>query len=216
MTSVLSAEDFDDLHDFIRVQVAAGYAPADEIVEEAVEQFADSDLDAQRAAGRRRGDHRAGAGGAPRRAGQLARRAPTATGSTPPSPSSTPAGILARQHFSCCGTCGAEEIKVVIQQTAKAGLPARGFTFFHVAGHRVRGGRRVALPQLRLGRRRQGQRGRDRPRGHRRAAAARARSTVERQARPPHRPAPHLAAPPPLTVTTFLCRSRADAGGLIV
>ena len=45
MTSALSAEDFDDLHDFIKVQVTAGYAPADEIVEEALDKFAESGPD---------------------------------------------------------------------------------------------------------------------------------------------------------------------------
>src|SRR5262245_45665504 len=44
MTSALSSEDFDDLHDFIRVQVAAGYAPINDIVDEAVDVFADTAL----------------------------------------------------------------------------------------------------------------------------------------------------------------------------
>ena len=39
---------------------------------------------------------------------------------------------MARQHFSCCGTCGAHEIHDEIEQAEKAGRPARGFTFFHV------------------------------------------------------------------------------------
>jgi hypothetical protein len=42
------------------------------------------------------------------------------------------AGILARQHFSCCGTCGAHEIHDELDQAEKAGQPVRGFTFFHV------------------------------------------------------------------------------------
>jgi len=41
-------------------------------------------------------------------------------------------GIVARQHFSCCGTCGATEIQDEMEQAEKAGLPVRGFTFFHV------------------------------------------------------------------------------------
>jgi len=131
MTSALSAEDFDDLHDFIKVQVAAGYAPADEIVDEAVEVFTDSTLDVQAL--------RVAAGAITEQA-IVGHR--TEQGSWPATTDCDrldaafaeldTAGILARQHFSCCGTCGAEEIKVVIQQTQKAGLAARGFTFFHI------------------------------------------------------------------------------------
>jgi hypothetical protein len=131
MTSALNAEDFDDLHDFIKVQVAAGYAPADEIVEEAVEAFADSSLDpeALRVAAAAITEqaivgHRAEQGSWPETTDCDRLDAAFAELDT--------AGILARQHFSCCGTCGAEEIKVVVQQTKKAGLAARGFTFFHI------------------------------------------------------------------------------------
>jgi hypothetical protein len=41
------------------------------------------------------------------------------------------AGIVARQHFSCCGTCGAAEISDEIE-AARARRPVRGYTFFHV------------------------------------------------------------------------------------
>ena len=44
MTAALAPEDFDDLHEFIRVQMAAGYAPIADLVDEAVEVFADTSL----------------------------------------------------------------------------------------------------------------------------------------------------------------------------
>ncbi|MGE5830625.1 MAG: DUF6891 domain-containing protein, partial [Micromonosporaceae bacterium] len=42
------------------------------------------------------------------------------------------AGILARQHFSCCGTCGANDIREAMQQAEKDGYASRGYTFFHL------------------------------------------------------------------------------------
>ncbi len=41
-------------------------------------------------------------------------------------------GVIARQNFSCCGTCGSTEIWDEIQAAQDAGLPARGYAFFHV------------------------------------------------------------------------------------
>ena len=45
--TALDPSDFDDLLEFIRVQVAAGYAPAPDMVDEAVDVFADTTLDPQ-------------------------------------------------------------------------------------------------------------------------------------------------------------------------
>src|SRR5262245_60099652 len=105
MTAVLGPDAFDDLHEFVRVQVAAGYASLEEIVDEAVEVFADETLDP---AGLRAAAH------------AIADRALTAHLAEQagwPSPTDcdrldaafaelADAGILARQHFSCCGVCG--------------------------------------------------------------------------------------------------------------
>ncbi len=41
-------------------------------------------------------------------------------------------GVIARQNFSCCGTCGSGEIWDEIQTARDAGLPARGYAFYHV------------------------------------------------------------------------------------
>jgi len=127
MTSGLSPADFDELHDFVKVQVAAGYASFDDIVDEAVEVFdgALPDPQALRAA---------------------------ATAITEQSiaahvldqaqwPEQTDCdrldaafaeldglGILARQHYSCCGTCGSNDIRIEMGRATAA----RGFTFFHI------------------------------------------------------------------------------------
>jgi hypothetical protein len=132
MTSPLSAEDFDDLHDFIKVQVAVGYATIGEIVEEAVQVFAaDTTADANALRGA---------------ALAVADRALSAHVADQANwPDTTDCdrldtafaeldrtGIVARQHFSCCGTCGAHEIHDEMDQAEKAGTPPRGYTFFHV------------------------------------------------------------------------------------
>jgi hypothetical protein len=131
MRSLLSPEDFDDLHDFIRVQVAAGFAPLVEIIDEAAEVFADVTpnhtalADAARAVAERAlADHRATQATWPARTDCDRLDAAFAE--------LTQAGIVARQHFSCCGTCGADEIREEMDQAEKAGLPVRGYTFFHV------------------------------------------------------------------------------------
>ena len=41
-------------------------------------------------------------------------------------------GIVARQNFSCCGTCGAGEIWDEMQTQIENGRARRGYTFYHV------------------------------------------------------------------------------------
>ena len=41
-------------------------------------------------------------------------------------------GVIARQHFSCCGTCGSSEIWDEVNAAEEAGRPARGYAFYHV------------------------------------------------------------------------------------
>ncbi|MEZ5998963.1 MAG: hypothetical protein R3B98_09745 [Hyphomonas sp.] len=40
-------------------------------------------------------------------------------------------GIVARQHFTCCGTCGASEIGAEIDDFEDLGRAAKGYAFFH-------------------------------------------------------------------------------------
>src|SRR5262245_39759146 len=131
LTPGISREDFDDLHEFIRTHIAAGYETDDEIVAEAVDVFATNGaspvavLTAARAiadqAAAAHADQQAGWAGA-----TDCDRLDAAFADL------EAVGILARQHFSCCGSCGATEITGELDAAAKAGRPARGFTFFHV------------------------------------------------------------------------------------
>ena len=41
-------------------------------------------------------------------------------------------GIIARQNFTCCMTCGSNEIWEEVQAAKDAGLPAHGYAFYHV------------------------------------------------------------------------------------
>lgn len=40
-------------------------------------------------------------------------------------------GIISRQNFTCCGSCGATEIWDEIHKVKEAGVIARGYAFFH-------------------------------------------------------------------------------------
>jgi hypothetical protein len=41
-------------------------------------------------------------------------------------------GVVARQNFTCCGTCGASEIWDEIEEAQGDGLAVRGYVFFHM------------------------------------------------------------------------------------
>ena len=41
------------------------------------------------------------------------------------------AGVVARQHFTCCGTCGLAEIDREIAAVEAAGTRTRGYAFYH-------------------------------------------------------------------------------------
>lgn len=41
-------------------------------------------------------------------------------------------GIVARQNFTCCGTCGSSEIGDEIEQAQQRRLTTRGYTFYHM------------------------------------------------------------------------------------
>jgi hypothetical protein len=40
-------------------------------------------------------------------------------------------GVVARQNFSCCGSCGSSEIWDEVQVVRNAGGPTRGYVFYH-------------------------------------------------------------------------------------
>jgi Domain of unknown function (DUF6891) len=127
----LTPEDFDDLHDFVKVHVAAGYAIVDEIVDEAVEVFGDTTPDpaALRVAAHAVADQSLAAhikAQADWPATTDCDRLDAAFAEL------NEVGIVARQNFSCCGTCGAQEIHDEIDLAEQSGRPPRGFTFFHI------------------------------------------------------------------------------------
>jgi hypothetical protein len=41
-------------------------------------------------------------------------------------------GIVCRQHFSCCGTCGSVEIWDEMEAARTSGVDVRGYAFYHV------------------------------------------------------------------------------------
>ena len=41
-------------------------------------------------------------------------------------------GIVARQHFACCGNCGHAEIGDEMEKTARRGIDVIGYTFYHM------------------------------------------------------------------------------------
>ncbi len=127
----LSREDFDDLHELIRTHVSAGYETEGEIVANAVELFIENGASpaAVLTAARAIADQ-AAAAHAEEQAGW---DGPTDCDRLDAAFAELEAGgIVARQHFSCCGTCGSTEIDGEMEVAAKAGLGVRGFTFFHV------------------------------------------------------------------------------------
>jgi hypothetical protein len=131
MSSPFSAAHFDDLHEFVQLQVSAGYLSAAAIVDEAVEIFSDLVIDPASA--------RAAAAVVAERALAAHREAqaswPAVTDCDRLDAAFTEldaAGVLARQHYRCCATCGIQDILDELQQAEKLGRPVRGYTFFHV------------------------------------------------------------------------------------
>lgn len=41
-------------------------------------------------------------------------------------------GVIARQNFTCCMSCGSAEIWDELREAEEAGLPAEGYTFYHM------------------------------------------------------------------------------------
>jgi hypothetical protein len=41
-------------------------------------------------------------------------------------------GVVCRQNFTCCRTCGADEIRDEMQQVARSGKTVRGYAFYHM------------------------------------------------------------------------------------
>jgi hypothetical protein len=119
-----------DLADFIRRQVAAGFADEGVILTDAVEVFADDiepgvlRREAQRLLREAIGDHARAQGTWTQRTD--CDRLDEAFAALEAD------GIVARQHFTCCNTCGSSEIWDEIASVRDAGGTVRGYAFYHV------------------------------------------------------------------------------------
>ncbi len=120
----------DALHGYIRRHVAAGYLTADEIARYACEVFAD-ELDpavlrhhAARYTREAVAEHRA----------EQATWPPVTDNDRLDAAFAAleRAGIVCRQNFSCCGTCGAAEIWEEMAAVEESGAPVIGYAFFHI------------------------------------------------------------------------------------
>lgn len=127
----LAPQDLADLRDFIRLQVAAGYSPVADLVDEAVDVFSDTTL--APAALRQAASSIAAEAVAAHVAEQGTWPDITDCDRLDAAFAALDAsGIVARQNFSCCGACGITEIHDEMDRVAKDGRPVRGYTFFHV------------------------------------------------------------------------------------
>lgn len=128
--AAMDGDSIDALRDHIRREVAAGFYDEDVILTNAVDAF-DEDVDAAQV----------------RRAAPALLRAALAEHAAAEAqwPDITDCdrldaafaalemdGVVARQNFSCCMTCGSGEIWEEIQIAQESGVPARGYTFFHM------------------------------------------------------------------------------------
>ncbi len=122
-----SADATADVQDYVERLVAAGFMPRDEIIDTALA-YAEADGDAQRVEAERATD-------AALKAHASAQAEWPETTDCDRLDAAFAAleadGIISRQDFTCCGSCGAAEIWDHVQAAEGAGLPARGYAFFH-------------------------------------------------------------------------------------
>lgn len=129
MPDKLSPETLDELRSYIERDVAAGFLTAEEIVQSAVdamEEEADPSalaLEAERICAQAFAEHTA-----------AQRTWPSVTDCDKLDQAFEDleaGGVIARQNFTCCGTCGAAEIADEIAQLVAAGRKAVGYVFYH-------------------------------------------------------------------------------------
>jgi len=144
MSSPLSPAHFDDLHEFVQVQVAAGYLSVAGIVEQAVETFSDLVVDptsaraaATAVADRAVAAHREAQASWP--AGHRLRPARRRIHRARRRRCACPPALPLLRHLRHA------DILEELQQADKAGRPARGYTFFHVQETEHGGRPRAAL-----------------------------------------------------------------------
>lgn len=120
----------DELHGYLRRHVAAGYLDPADIAHFAADVFAEEIDPAllrhhiQRFTREILDDHRAEQRGWP--AVTDCERLDAAFAALERE------GVICRQNFSCCGSCGAAEIWDEMAAAEEAGMEVRGYTFFHM------------------------------------------------------------------------------------
>lgn len=120
---------FDQIHSYIRGQVAAGFANADAIVVSALDVFGE---EADPAFLRQPVRHSVHEFIAEHLAEQETWPAITDCDRLDAAFAVLERdGILCRQHYCCCGMCGATEIWDELSAAQEAGLPVRGYAFYH-------------------------------------------------------------------------------------
>jgi hypothetical protein len=120
----------DELHGYIGHHIAAGFLHPDDIAAFAAEAFAD-ELDP--AVLRHHVQRYTAAILAARRAEQARWPAVTDCDRIDAAFAALErAGVVCRQNFSCCGSCGAAEIWDEMAAAEEAGLAVRGYAFFHM------------------------------------------------------------------------------------
>jgi len=118
------------LRDSIRSDVASGFYDEDAILTQAIDSYADEidpavlRREAQRLLREARAEHDEAQRGWPARTD--CDRLDDAFAAL------EAAGVVSRQHFSCCGTCGSSEIWAEIEAVHEAGGLTRGYAFYHM------------------------------------------------------------------------------------
>lgn len=118
----------DELREIIRRELRIGFTPADEVVEVALDVVEEDDRERFRSAA----EHLMAVESQALRREQAGWPAVTDCDRLDRAFDELEGrGIVARQNFSCCQTCGSQEIWGEVDDAAEEGMPVRGHTYYH-------------------------------------------------------------------------------------
>lgn len=130
MCPMSDLDSFDDLHNAIRQRIAAGFLSFDEVIEDAVDFLADATVDievlraqAESIAATLLHEHKLSERTWPAVTDCDRLRAAFA--------SLEAQGILCRENYTCCGTCGGAEILGELEDVFADGREVSGYAFYH-------------------------------------------------------------------------------------